>query len=208
MKILIIDDHPLLLAGLARLLSVEFGAATEQAATAAEGFEKFGSFRPEITVLDLNLPDEDGLTLLRRLKDDDPSARIVVLSMHTDALSASASLRGGAIAYLSKSAPPEQILEAVRKAALGQPYLQPAIAQDLAFRQATRTGNPFDTLAAQDMELLRLILAGKRADEIARALGLAEKTIANRKTALRAKLHVSSDVELVKASLAAGMTVG
>ncbi len=85
--------------------------------------------------------------------------------------------------------------------------MQPTIAQELAIRQAIRPDDPFRSLSPQDLELLRLILAGTRPDEIARRLGLAEKTIANRKTSLRAKLDVANDVELMKAALAAGIMV-
>jgi DNA-binding NarL/FixJ family response regulator len=208
MNILIVDDHPLLRSGLGRLFAIEFGATIVEAATAADGLKRFQETEPDITILDLNLPDQGGLSLLRRLKSESPAARVIVLSMHDDSLSAAACLRGGAIAYLSKSAGPELILEAIGKALLGQPYLQPTIAQDLAIRQVTQSDDPLASLGAQDLELLRLILAGKRSDQIARSLGLAEKTVANRKTALRVKLNAANDVELVKAALAAGMTVG
>jgi DNA-binding NarL/FixJ family response regulator len=208
MNILIIDDHPLLRSGLGRLFSIEFGAAITEAATAGEGLLAFSQVQPDITVLDLNLPDKGGLSVLRRLKEDDPSARIVILSMHDDTLSAAACLRGGAIAYLSKSAAPELILEAIRQALQGRPYIQPNIAQDLAIRQITGLENAFESLSPQDLELLRLILAGKRSEQIAQSLGIAEKTVANRKTFLRGKLDVANDIELMKAALAAGMTVG
>jgi len=133
---------------------------------------------------------------------------VVVLSMHDDTLSAAACLKGGALAYLSKSAGPELILEAIRKALQGQSYLQPTIAQDLAIQRATHPEDPFQNLSPQDMELLRLILAGKRADQIAQSLGVAEKTVANRKTMLRGKLNIASDVELMKAAMAAGVAIG
>jgi two-component system invasion response regulator UvrY len=208
MNILIIDDHPLLRSGLGRLFAIEFDATIFEAADASEGLSQFRHAKPDVTVLDLNLPDQSGLSLLRRLKSENPAARVVVLSMHDDTLSAAACLRGGAIAYLSKSAEPELILEAVRRALQGQPYLQPTIAQDLAIQQVTRPEDPIHGLRALDLEILRLILAGKRLDQIAQSLGLAEKTVANRKTWLRAKLKVANDIELVKAALAAGMTVG
>lgn len=208
MNILIIDDHPLLRAGLGRLFAIEFDATIVEAATADDGLKQFQATKPDVTVLDLNLPDQGGLSLLRHLKNEEPEARVVILSMHNDALSAAACLRGGAIAYLSKSAEPELILEAIRKALQGEPYLQPTIAQDLAIQQVTRPDDPFQTLQSLDLEILRLILSGKRQDQIAQSLGLAEKTVANRKTSLRAKLRVTNDVELVKAALAAGMTVG
>lgn len=207
MNILIIDDHPLLRAGLGRLFAIEFDATVLEAANAAEGMAQFLEARPEIVVLDLNLPDQGGLSVLRRLKAEDAAAKVVVLSMHDDTLSAAACLKGGALAYLSKSAGPEMILEAIRKALQGQPYLQPTIAQDLAIQRATQPEDPFQNLSPQDLELLRLILAGKRADQIAQSLGIAEKTVANRKTMLRSKLNIASDVELMKAAMAAGVAI-
>jgi DNA-binding NarL/FixJ family response regulator len=208
MNILVIDDHPLLRAGLGRLFAIEFEAIVHEAATAAEGLQYFLQCKPDITVLDLNLPDQGGLSLLRRLREEEPEARIVVLSMYDDAMSAAACLRGGALAYLSKSAGPDEILEGLRKALDGKAYLQPDIAQTLAIQQVTRPEDPFQNLGASEMELLRLILAGKRTDEIARSLGVAEKTVANRKTALRGRLKVVNDVELVRSALAVGLTVG
>ena len=208
MNILIVDDHPLLRSGLGRLFAIEFGATVHEAANAAEGLKLFLEARPEITVLDLNLPDQGGLSVLRRMKAENAAAKVVVLSMHDDTLSAAACLKAGAIAYLSKSAGPEMILEAVRKALQGQPYLQPTIAQDLAIQRATQPEDPFQNLSPQDLELLRLILAGKRADQIATSLGIAEKTVANRKTMLRGKLNIGSDVELMKAAMAAGVAIG
>jgi DNA-binding NarL/FixJ family response regulator len=208
MNILIVDDHPLLRAGLGRLFAIEFEATVLEAANAAEGMALFLDARPEITVLDLNLPDQGGLSVLRRIKAENAGAKVVVLSMHDDTLSAAACLKAGAIAYLSKSAGPEMILEAVRKALQGQPYLQPTIAQDLAIQRATQPEDPFQNLSPQDLELLRLILAGKRADQIAQSLGIAEKTVANRKTMLRGKLNIANDVELMKAAMAAGVAIG
>jgi len=207
MNILIIDDHPLLRAGLGRLFAIEFEATVLEAANAAEGMARFLEAKPEITVLDLNLPDQGGLSVLRRLKAENAAAKVVVLSMHDDTLSAAACLKGGALAYLSKSAGPEMILEAIRKALQGQPYLQPTIAQNLAIQRATQPEDPFQSLSPQDMELLRLVLAGKRADQIAQSLGIAEKTVANRKTLLRGKLNIANDLELIKAAMAAGVAI-
>ncbi len=206
MKILIIDDHPLLRAGLVRLFAIEFDATVAEAADAAEGLRLFRAFSPDMTVLDLNLPDQGGLSLLRKLKCDDPAAPIVILSMHNDALSAAAALRAGAIGYLSKSAAPDLILEAVRFAQRGDIYIEPSIAQALAIQRVTGSGDPLLGLTPNDIELLRLIAAGKRNDQIAASLGVAEKTVANRKTNLRTRLRVGSDVELMKAAMAAGIS--
>ncbi|GGF12811.1 DNA-binding response regulator [Aliidongia dinghuensis] len=205
MKILIIDDHPLLRAGLARLLTLEFQAEVAEAGNAAEGWAKFCADRPDVTVLDLNLPDQGGLSLLPRLRAMDPRARIVILSMHEDELSTAAGLRGGATAYLSKSAGPEIILEAVRAALAGRSYVQPELAQDFTVRRMVEAPRPLPALTPQETELLRLIVDGRRIEQIARSLGVSEKTVANRKSLLRSKLDVATDVELMKAAISAGM---
>jgi two-component system invasion response regulator UvrY len=205
MKILIIDDHPLLRAGLARLLSLEFEALVEEAENAAEGLRKFRASRPDLTVLDLNLPDQGGLSLLPRLRAADPTARIIILSMHEDQLSAAAGLRGGAAAYLSKSAGPEIILEALRAAMAGRSYIQPNLAQDLTIRRMKQVPRPLHALTPQETELLRLIVNGTRVEQIARSLGVSEKTVANRKSLLRSKLDVATDIDLMKAAISAGM---
>jgi DNA-binding NarL/FixJ family response regulator len=204
MTILIIDDHPLLRAGLARLFAIEFGAEVAEAADAVEGLYKFRMARPEITVLDLNLPGESGLSLLQTLRADDRGARIIVLSMRGDVFSARAALRLGALGYLSKSAPPELILEAVRLARGGQSFVEPSIAEALAEADRGEDAGPLDGLSAQELDLLRLLIEGQRSEQIARALGITEKTVANRKSMLRSKLGAANDIELVKSAQAAG----
>lgn len=205
MTILVVDDHPLLRAGLARLLAIEFGAATAEASDAAEGLRLFRSLAPDITVLDLNLPGEGGLSLLQTMRADDPYAKVIVLSMRSDVWSAEAALRLGALGYLTKSAPPEMILEAVRRARAGETFIEPAIAEALP-----RDGGaePAASLTVQELDLLRLLVDGQRPEQIARTLGIAEKTVANRKSMLRSKLGAESDIDLVRWAEAAGFVGG
>lgn len=203
MTILIIDDHPLLRAGLARLFSLEFAAATAEASDAAEGLRLFRTLRPEITILDLNLPGEGGLSLLQTLRAEDCAARVIILSMRSDVWSAEAALRLGAVGYLSKSAPPELILEAMRQARAGRSFVEPAIAQALA-----RGGAAPPELSVQELDLLRLLLDGQRPEQIAVSLGITEKTVANRKSMLRSKLGAASDLDLLKCAQAAGFIAG
>ncbi|HLY55610.1 MAG TPA: response regulator transcription factor [Stellaceae bacterium] len=205
MTILIVDDHPLLRAGLVRLLAIEFAAAVAEAANAAEGLRLFRALAPEITVLDLNLPGEGGLSLLQTMRADDPHARVIVLSMRSDAWSAEAALRLGAVGYLSKSAPPELILEAVRRARAGQNFVDPAVVEVVTRGQSAEAA---PNLSVQDLDLLRLLLDGQRPEQIARSLGITEKTVANRKSMLRSKLGATSDLELLKTAEAAGFVGG
>jgi DNA-binding NarL/FixJ family response regulator len=208
MTILIIDDHPLLRAGLARLFAMEFHSAIAEAAEAATGLRLFRTLAPEITVLDLNLPDEGGLSLLQKLRAEDRSARVVVLSMRTDIWSAEAALRLGAAGYLSKSAPPDTILDAIRAVRGGRNFVEPAIAAALEAAAHDAAEDKFDSLTVQDLDVLRLLLEGRRPEQIARSLGISEKTVANRKSILRGKLGASNDIELLKSAEAAGFLTG
>jgi len=204
MRLLIVDDHPLLRVGLARLFAIEFDATVIEAADAAEGLRRFREVSPEVTILDLNLPGEGGLSLLQTMRADLCNARIVVLSMRNDAWSAEAALRLGAIGYLSKSAPPDMILEAVRAALRGERFLEPAIAEALEAAGRRPGDDPFRSLSVPELDLLRRLLDGQRPDEIARGLGITDKTFANRKSMLRAKLGAETDLDLVKSARAAG----
>jgi DNA-binding NarL/FixJ family response regulator len=205
MNILIIDDHPLLRAGLARLFTIEFEAVTAEASDAAEGLRLFREQAPELIVLDLNLPDEGGLSLLQKIRAEDPAARVIVLSMRSDRWSAEGALRLGALGYLSKSAPPDLILQAVRSVRAGQSFVEPAIAESLA---QSEQADPMKDLTAQEMDLLRRLIEGQRPDQIARSLGITEKTVANRKSILRSKLGAASDLDLMKYAEAAGFLTG
>ncbi len=203
MNILIIDDHPLLRAGLARLFSVEFGGITTEAADAAEGLRHFRAQRPDMTLLDLNLPGEGGLSLLQTMRDEEPAAHIVVLSMRSDIWSVEAALKLGASGYLTKSSQPDQILEAIRRVRAGVRFVEPALAD--AMSEEGRGRNPATpSLSAQELDLLRLLLDGARTEQIAQTLGISEKTVANRKSMLRSKLGAANDIEMLKSARAAG----
>jgi DNA-binding NarL/FixJ family response regulator len=204
MIILIVDDHPLLRAGLGRLFSIEFDATIAEAADAAEALLLFRSLAPDVTLLDLNLPGEGGLSLLQTMRADDRNARIIILSMHSDVWSAEAALKLGALGYVSKSAPPDMILEAITLARSGQGFVEPAIAEALAHKSSGDATDGFGSLTVQDLDLLRLLLDGQRPEQIAQRLGIAEKTVANRKSLLRSKLGVGSDLELRRSAEAAG----
>ncbi|HWF77836.1 MAG TPA: response regulator transcription factor, partial [Caulobacteraceae bacterium] len=131
MKILIVDDHAIVRDGLARLLAVDGEHEIRMAASGREAQAQARSFRPELTILDLNLPGLGGLELLRRLVRVG-AGRILVLSMHAEPLYARRSLEAGAHGYVSKNAAPEELLTAIRRVAGGGRYVEAEIAQELA----------------------------------------------------------------------------
>jgi two-component system, NarL family, invasion response regulator UvrY len=203
MKILLVDDHAIVRSGLRRLFATLPGARISEAATGREALALVRSERPALIVLDLNLPGLGGLELLRRILIEDPEARVVILSMHAEELYASRAMRAGAVGYVSKNASPEELLEAMRRAANGGRYIEAEIAQRLALQGATATR--MEQLTGRDLEVMRLLGDGRDLTEIADALGISYKTVANTCSQIKAKLGVTRTAELVRLSIEAGV---
>jgi DNA-binding NarL/FixJ family response regulator len=209
MKILIIDDHAIVRAGLRRLLAAEPATEVLEAASAREGLEKFKEHQPPLVILDLNLPGgTGGLELIRRLRARDPASRILVLSMHADAIFATRALQTGASGYVSKNAAPGEILEAVRRVAAGERYLEHEIAQQLALMNAAAApAHPLQDLSRRDLEILRLLGEGCSLVEIAQAVGVSYKTVANTCGQIKAKLGVARTADLIRIAVEARIAV-
>ncbi len=194
MKTLLIDDHAIVRDGLKRLL-IDLGigpiveAETGRAAVALARTE-----RPELVILDLNLPDLGGLEVLTRLLREDRAVRVLVLTMHAEPLYASRALQAGAKGYVSKASSPAEITAAIQAVARGEGYVEAKVAQAIALGAQTA----FDNLSARDLEILRLLAEGRSLGEIASALGVAYKTAANSCTQLKDKLGVSRTGELIR----------
>ena len=204
MKVLIVDDHAVVRSGLVRLLGVLPQVEITEAADGRAALACVRTERPNLVVLDLNLPGIGGLELLRRVLMEHPSGRVMVLSMHAEALYASRAMQAGALGYLSKGASPEELLEAVRRIIAGGRYIEAEIAQELALQAATKE-NPMEQLSARDLEILRLLGSSQGLTEIAEALGISYKTVANTCSQIKAKLGVSKTADLVRLSVEIGL---
>ena len=204
MKVLLVDDHAVVRSGLRRLLAVLPDVRISEAATGREALNAMRIERPTLIILDLNLPGLGGLELLRRIVAEHPAARVVVLSMHAEAFYATRALRLGAAGYLSKNASPEELLEAVRRVASGGRYIEAEIAQGLALG-AAEGSDPRHQLTDRDLEIMRLLGDGKGLSDIADALGVSYKTIANTCSQIKAKLGVARTIDLVRLSIEGGL---
>lgn len=204
MRILVVDDHAIVRAGLSRLLRSEIGATIHEAATGREAVSLARSTGPDLVILDLNLPELGGLELLTRVLQTG-AAPVLVLSMHAEPLYVARALKAGAQGYVSKNASPEELLTAVRRVASGGKYIEAELAQALALNPAHATPS-FERLAPRDLEILRLLAGGKSLSEIADALGLGYKTIANNCTQLKIKLGVKRTADLVRLALEGGVS--
>jgi two-component system, NarL family, invasion response regulator UvrY len=204
-KILIVDDHPIVRAGLRRLLAAEPAVAVREAVSGKEALSAFRAQRPDLVVLDLNLPDIGGLEVIARLKLVDPEARILVLSMHDDHIHVTRALRAGAAGYVSKTIPPEEILEAIRRVAGGRTYVEHEIAEELVFSSFRTPPHPLEDLSSRDLEILRLLARGRSLAQIADALGIGYKTAANNCSHIKAKLRAASTADLIRIAILHGL---
>ena len=202
MNILIVDDHAIVRDGLARLLASDGDHAVSQAADGREALALARNLRPDLIVLDLNLPGLGGLELLRRLVQAGAS-KILVLSMHAEPLYARRAMEAGAAGYVSKNAAPAELLTAVRRVAIGRRYVEAEIAQALALGANAET---FDALNPRELEILRLLAGGSSLAEIAAALGVGYKTVANTLTLIKSKLGVARTADLVRLAIETGVS--
>ena len=196
MKVLLVDDHAVVRAGLRRLLAgLPTIALILEAATGRAVLPLVREHRPELVLLDLNLPDTGGLELLRRLRAEEPAPRVLVFTMHADAVFAARALEAGAAGYVSKTADPAELLEAVARIARGGRYVEAEIAQSLAARDC---GGPLDALTRRELEIVRLLQEGRDLAGIAASVGVSYKTVANGCVRIRAKLGVTGTADLMR----------
>jgi two-component system, NarL family, invasion response regulator UvrY len=197
MKILLVDDHGVVREGLARLLAVHFDVEIFEAPGVELGLEVYRKELPALVILDLNLDGPGGLELLRRLLAIDGNAKIIVFSMHHEPIYAVRALRAGARGYVSKSAPVEELLEAVRAVSSGGQYVDRELASKIATNPVAAE-DPLNALSIREIEILRLLGQGKSMTAIADSLGIAYKTVANVCTHMKVKLGVERTADLIR----------
>jgi len=198
MRILIVDDHPIVASGCRALLADDPGVAILEASDAESGEGAFVAERPDICVLDINLPGVSGFELARRILARDGTARIIMFSMNDDPIFAARAIETGAKGYVSKSGDPGDLLEAIRRVGEGGVFLPSAIAQSIAFAGPGFTENRLAKLTLREVEILRLLGSGKSLSEIAYLINASYKTIANTSSIMRHKLGLRSSSELVR----------
>jgi DNA-binding NarL/FixJ family response regulator len=203
-NILIVDDHAIVRAGLRRLLRGLFDGEILEAATGREALALARGSVLDLVLLDMNLPELGGLELLSRLATVAPTLPVLVLSMHAEPLYVTRAMEAGARGYVSKNIAPEELVTAIKQVASGGRYIEGELAQALVLNQATAV-EPLEQLTPRDLEIMRLLAQGRSLSEIADALGLGYKTIANTCTQIKVKLGVNRTADLVRLALEAGI---
>jgi two-component system invasion response regulator UvrY len=198
MRVLIVDDHPIVASGCRALLAGDGKIEILEASDAESGERVFIAETPDICVLDINLPTVSGFELARRILAREASARIIMFSMNDDPIFAARAIEIGAKGYVSKSGDPYDVVDAIREVANGGVYLPPAIARSIAFAGPALALSPLSKLTSREIEILRLLSAGKSLSEIAWLVHSSYKTIANTSSIIRQKLGLRSSSELVR----------
>ncbi len=200
MKILIVDDHGVVREGLRKLFVAHFEADVLETAGIDDAITVYGQQRPDVVVLDLNLEGAGGLEVLRRILATDSNARVVVFSMHHEPIYAVRALRGGARGYVSKSAPVEELIAAIRKVRAGEQYIDRDLASRIAVSQIS-SDDPLQSLSIREVEILRMLGQGKSMTAISENLGIAYKTVANICTQMKVKLGVDRTADLIRLAI-------
>src|SRR6476469_3167332 len=141
-KVLIVDDHPVVLSGCRALFASDNSVKIDEATDAKSGHRAYVTKRPDVTVIDIKLPDVSGFELMRRIRKEDPDARIIMFSMNDDPAFVVRAIEMGAQGYISKGDDPRLFVKAVRKVAAGDKFISPHLAAAVAFMGAAIKANP------------------------------------------------------------------
>lgn len=202
-RVLIVDDHELVRAGLAELIDQEPDLAVGgEADGVSAAMECVKAERPDVAVIDLSLRDGSGLELIERIHEYDPAIPILVLSMHDELLYAERVLGAGALGYVNKQEPADRVLKAIRRVLDGQRYVSRRMAERQVGAAGPDSRSPLERLTDREMQVLRLIGAGKATREIAAELQLSVKTVDTYREHLKAKLGLESANELLRYAVA------
>ncbi len=199
-KVLIADNHPIVRLGIKNVLesSSDF-QVLDDVSTTSELFEKLKKVSPDVVLLEMDIPEINGIATLRKIKQDYPNIKVLIYSGQSEDVYALSTIRAGAFGYLSKTADPEYITSAVKKVSEGNMFITNELAQRLAFDEGTQKPRRFfRKLSTREVEVLKLLASGKRNKDVAQGLNLNEKTVSTYKARLMKKLNVDNMVDLLQ----------
>jgi two-component system response regulator NreC len=200
-QIALVDDHPLFRQGLRSLIErQEDLIVVGEADDARQAYELAEAKRPDVIVVDMNLPGVDGITATRELCQRVPEGKVLILSMYEDQNMVSRALAAGASGYAIKSQSPDLVLEAIRSVARGERYLAPSVASaaSIAPGNGDDSGGPLATLSRREREVFHLLVRGFSNQRAAKELCISIKTVETHRTHIHRKLGIHSVAELIR----------
>ena len=205
-RILLVDDHVLVRQGFKMILSAQPDMQiVGEAANGREAVEAGQKLQPDVVLMDVTMPELNGIEATRRLVTASPRTRVLALSMHKDAVYVREILRAGARGYLLKDSADADLIAAVRSVAKGEGYLSPAVSDAVLTDYRRHVSDPLDLLTTREREVLQMIAEGKTNKEIATTLNLSVYTIEAHRGRVMEKLNLHSTGELVRFALRSGL---
>jgi DNA-binding NarL/FixJ family response regulator len=199
-RILTVDDHPLLQEGIAAVIEGEEDMRlVGQASGGREGIECYRSLQPDVTLMDLRMPDIGGIEAITAIRADFPNARIVVLTTFAGDAQAAAALRAGAVGYLLKNLVRKDLIDTIRAVHAGKRWIPPEIATEIATHVAD------EVLSERELEVLQRVAAGKSNKQIAAELDISEGTVKTHMKSILPKLDASDRTHAVTIALKRGI---
>jgi DNA-binding NarL/FixJ family response regulator len=199
-QVLSVDDHPLMREGIATIINnQEDMTVVAEVSTVSEALEKFRQAQPDVTLMDLRLPDGSGIDAMISILNEFPDARIIMLTMFDGDAEIQRALRAGARAYLLKSMPPKELIQVIRRVHSGKKHIPAEIAAQLA----EHLGD--ETLTGRELEVLRLIGGGNRNRDIAEKLFISEETVKVHVKHIMEKLYAADRTQAVAIAIRRGI---
>ena len=205
-RILLADDHAVVRNGFRRILTAEPDLeVVGEAANGQEALDRAAELQPDVVVMDVTMPELNGIEATRRLMESSPRTRVLALSMHKDGVYVREILRAGARGYLLKDSGESDLLTAVRAVARGEGYLSPAVSDAVLNDYRRHVTDPLDLLTSREREVLQLIAEGKTNKEVATHLNLSVYTVEAHRGRIMEKLNLHSTGELVRFAMRNGL---
>ena len=206
-KILLADDHTIVRQGLKLILSAQTDLeVVGEAANGREAVDLAQKLRPDLVLMDVAMPELNGIEATRRMVEANSRVKVLVLSMHKEAVYVREILRAGARGYILKDAIDTELLSAIRSVAKGDGYISPAVSGALLNDYRKDVTDPVDLLSGREREVLQLIAEGKTNKEIATRLNLSVYTVDSHRGKIMEKLNLHSTGELVRFALKHGLS--
>ncbi len=198
-EVLLADDHSIVRAGLRRIIDETVGmAVTAEAANGRQALGMAEETHPDVAVIDISMPDLDGLEVTTQLQLSFPKLPVIILTMHEEEQYVIRAIEAGAMGYITKRSAPEKLVDAIRKVHAGNRYLTPEATEALALRVARgdQGRSPLDLLSKRELQVLRRLALGRTNREIASAYGISIKTVDTYRSRLLKKLNLRNNADL------------
>lgn len=204
-RILLTDDHAVVRQGFKLILNQQPDLEViGEAGSAVEALRAIGDLKPDLVIMDIGMPEVNGVEAMRRIEENYPGTKVLILSMHKDAVYVREALRAGAKGYLLKESIDQDLLRAVRAVATGAAFLSPEVSGTV-LQEIRQLQDPLDTLTARERQILQMLAEGKVAKEVATELDVSIYTVDAHRGRIMKKLGLRSSTELVRFAMRKGI---